>query len=69
MKCPLCGSQKFYVKDPEDEYEIHIFSTMDGTLCFDPDTDASSAPAVGPNTETYCNQCAWHGKLNAIHSL
>jgi hypothetical protein len=66
MKCPVCRSQKFYVKDPEDDYETHRFRIQDGAVLFDPDADASNAPAVSSDTETFCNQCAWHGKLNAL---
>ncbi|RPJ15688.1 MAG: hypothetical protein EHM30_08240 [Desulfobacteraceae bacterium] len=66
MKCPACRSENFYLKDPEDEYEIHPFRIKDGVVCFDPDTDILNAPAVSSDTETFCNQCAWHGKFNAL---
>ena len=26
MKCPQCGCEKFYVKDPDDEYETYEFA-------------------------------------------
>ncbi len=25
MKCPACGSQSFYTRDPEDQYNIFGF--------------------------------------------
>jgi len=25
MKCPFCGCQSFYLKDPDDEYETYEF--------------------------------------------
>ena len=37
-KCPYCGSQSFYVKDPQDQYEIferHIDIKGGGWLEFD----------------------------------
>ena len=31
MKCPTCGSQRFFVKDPEDEDDTHEFDLEDRT--------------------------------------
>jgi hypothetical protein len=66
MKCPLCRSAHFYVKDPEDAYEMYTFNCGDGSICFDPDVDPSLAPTIGAETETFCNQCAWHGKFQEL---
>jgi hypothetical protein len=66
MKCPACRSENFYLKDPEDEYEIYSFSIKDGSVCFDTDSDSPKAPAMCDDTETYCNQCAWHGKFGLL---
>jgi hypothetical protein len=64
MKCPDCNSEKFYVKNPEDEYEVFTFQCPDNVVCFDADVDEAAAPEVGSDTETYCERCAWHGKLS-----
>ncbi len=64
--CPICGCEEFYVKDPEDEYEVYEFSCENGEVCFDPDTDKESAPDIGDETETYCNRCSWHDKLETL---
>jgi hypothetical protein len=61
MKCPVCGSLKFFVKDPADEYETHEFDLRDGQAVF-PD----ESQEVLPVTETYCNRCAWHGKFEML---
>ena len=65
MKCPLCGCEKFFVKDPEDEYETHEIGLNEGqvALC---DADAAGDLKIVPDTETYCNKCAWHGKLREL---
>lgn len=64
--CPICGCEEFYVKDPEDEYEIYEFSCENGEVCFDPEADKENAPDMGAETETYCNRCSWHDKLETL---
>ena len=34
MKCPVCGSLNFFVKDPDDEYETFEFELKDATIVF-----------------------------------
>jgi len=63
MKCPTCGCETFYVKDPEDEFEIHEFSCSEGMIEFSDDIDAQDRPDIKADTETFCNKCAWHGKF------
>jgi hypothetical protein len=66
-KCPYCGSQNFYVKDPEDQYEIFEFDLQGGKVQFKPGEEESSPPpAIGDDTETYCDPCSWHGKFNTL---
>ena len=69
MKCPLCRSQHFYVKDPEDAYETYAFNCDEGSICFDPDVDPSRIPTRDSGTETFCNQCAWHGKFQEMKQV
>jgi hypothetical protein len=66
MKCPDCKSERFYVKDPDDEYEVYTFSCPDDVVCFDEEVDAGEAPAVDAGTETFCERCAWHGRLSDL---
>ena len=66
MKCPTCGCEKFYLKDPDDEYEIYTFTVQDGSVSFDPDQEDSSRPEVTQKSEAFCDRCAWHGKLKSL---
>jgi len=66
MKCPVCGCEKFYVKDPDDEFDCYAFECKEGEICFEPDVDPSEAPGVEDDTETYCNRCAWHDKFRTL---
>jgi hypothetical protein len=65
-KCPLCGCEKFYVKDPDDEYETYAFECRDGEVCFDPEAEACNPPTPGSDTETFCDRCAWHDRMDAL---
>lgn len=65
-KCPLCGSESFYVKDPVDEFEIYEFDLKEDGIVFDVEVDESELPELGEESETYCNKCAWHGKLKML---
>ena len=65
--CPCCGSQGFYVKDPEDQYEIFEFDLQGGKVQFKPGEEATSSPPdIRDDTETYCGTCSWHGKFNSL---
>jgi hypothetical protein len=61
MKCPVCGSLKFFVKDPADEYETYEFDLKDGQVVF-----PAESKEVRPETETYCHRCAWHGRFETL---
>ena len=65
MKCPVCGSVKFYVKDPDDEYETYVFEYVDGEIRPGADGSGSELPEISEETETFCDVCAWHGKLKS----
>jgi hypothetical protein len=41
MKCPVCGSLNFFVKDPEDEYETHEFELKGDSVVFDSEAEDS----------------------------
>jgi hypothetical protein len=64
----MCQCEHFYVKDPEDEYNFYKFSCRDGDIRFEEAVDAAEVPKVHNETETYCIQCAWHGKFDALKS-
>lgn len=66
MECPLCGCQDFYVKDPDDEFETHGFNVASGEVRFSSDSQDAPPPNVQGTTETFCNRCSWHGKLQEL---
>lgn len=66
MKCPLCRSVDFYIKDPEDEYETYEFKLKNGQVAFRSEYETAAAPEVQDQTEAFCNKCSWHGKLKDL---
>ena len=66
MKCPQCGCENFYIKDPDDEYESYEFSWRDGNVEFSADLDSSGCPEVCDDTETFCDKCSWHGSFKEL---
>ena len=66
MKCPTCGCQKFYIKDPEDKYETHPIELKEGGMVAFCDQTATDGLQIQPDTETYCDRCLWHGKLRQL---
>jgi hypothetical protein len=63
MKCPMCGGERFFMKDPDDPYETYPFEFIDGQLTFDPEVETDNPPKIRDDTETFCEKCVWHGKL------
>ena len=63
-KCPICGCRNFFVKDPDDEYETHVFSVSDGTVAFS-QADGGTPPVDG-QTRIRCDDCTWSGCLDDI---
>ena len=66
MKCPFCRSQSFYVKDSEDEYQIHEFTWEEGGIVFPEEMDRADAASIGRETRIYCHRCAWQGKMDEV---
>lgn len=64
MICPDCGSQEFYVKDPEDQYNISEFELIDGEIVHS--TAEQDLFNIVDDTETFCNRCAWHDKFKTL---
>jgi hypothetical protein len=65
-ECPICGCEEFYVKDPDDGYETYEFQCEDGKIFFAPETDQEKIPDIKDETETHCNHCSWHDKLEKL---
>jgi len=66
MKCPVCGSLNFFVKDPDDEYETREFELKGQDVVFNPEAAESDSPEVKSNTEVFCEKCAWHDKFQEL---
>jgi hypothetical protein len=66
MVCPICGCEHFYVKNPDDEYEICEFDLKSGQAVFTSEEDESWRPELTEATVSYCDNCAWHGKLSEL---
>ena len=64
MACPICKSDQFYVKDPEDEYDIVEFEIKDGQVTIT--DDEADADDIDPAREIFCQRCTWHGKKDAL---
>lgn len=66
MKCPDCGCERFYVKDPTDQYNLFEFDLIDGVIVpIDKESEANHLE-VQEETETYCDKCAWHDKFESL---
>lgn len=67
MKCPVCRCEKFFVKDPEDEYETYEIEMKAGLVAFcDPDEAEAGDFEIEAGTEAYCDKCTWHGKVQDL---
>jgi hypothetical protein len=65
-QCPLCGSIRFYVRDPEDEFETIEFDIENGCPHFDPDRKDDENPEIDEESPIYCDRCTWHGPLGNL---
>lgn len=65
-KCPYCSSQSFYVKAPQDEYEIYEFDLKGGEILPSPENLETDWPDINGDTETYCSKCSWHGQFKTL---
>jgi hypothetical protein len=65
-KCPVCGCEQFYVKDPDDGFDVYEFECRAGQVCFDSDADTAQCPDINDETEVFCNSCAWHDSFEKI---
>jgi len=66
MKCPDCGTDHFYVKDPEDQYNISEFNLAKGKIEYVEPEDDGEQVEVSEDTEVFCNKCAWHDKFKTL---
>ena len=68
-KCPACGSESFYTKDPEDQYNIFDFDLKEGKIIFKVEDTESNPPDIVEETETFCKRCAWHDNFRMLKQV
>ena len=66
MKCPTCGSENFYVKDVDDEYEIYEFTCSEQGIEFSANINKENVHKIKNETITFCKKCAWHGDFSKL---
>ena len=66
MQCPFCGYKRFYIKDPDDEYETYEFDVKEGRVRFSEDIEKTEIPEISEETQAYCNKCSWNGKIKEL---
>lgn len=64
MKCPDCGATQFYVKDPEDQFNLSEFTLSQGTVEY-LDTNDQNIEFT-EESEVFCDRCAWHDKFKLL---
>ncbi len=64
--CPYCGAKHFYVKDPEDQYNIFNFSLADGAIEYSDTAAGADNIQLSEDTEIFCEKCAWHDKMKTL---
>ncbi len=66
IQCPDCGANEFYVKDPQDKFNIFEFNLVEDKIVhLDVDTE-EPIPNILDETHTYCQRCSWHGKFKIL---
>jgi RNase P subunit RPR2 len=65
VKCPVCGSINFFVKDPADEYETYDFELKGDSVVFNPGA-ADLGLEIKPDTEVFCERCSWHDRFQEL---
>jgi hypothetical protein len=66
VKCPVCGSLNFFVKDPDDEYETYDFELKSEEVAFNREAAESNRPEMKSDTEVFCEKYSWHDKFQEL---
>lgn len=56
IKCPICGSRKFYLKESPEAYESYEFEIQGAEPVF-----LEEALELTPASQVYCCRCTWQG--------
>ena len=66
MKCPVCGSLNFFVKDPDNEFETYEFELKGEAVIFNAGVGDSDSAEVKSDTKVFCEKCSWHDKFQEL---
>jgi hypothetical protein len=66
LACPICKSNDFYSKNPDDDYDMFEFTFENGRIQYEDGRAESNAPRMSEDPEIYCQRCAWHGKITSV---
>jgi len=66
MACPVCKSTHFYVKDPDDAFEIYEFEYIQGGTRFSDPQASDYMPEITDESEIFCQRCSWHGNKSKV---
>lgn len=59
QECPICKSKYFFVRDPEDKYEVIPFELAAKGAVFIDGYDPSTE--LYPEWKVFCDHCSRHG--------
>ncbi len=63
-KCPTCKCKQFYLKNPEDQYDVYECEYKKGGPIFNNESEIPFE--LNNKTEVYCEACAWHDKMDTL---
>ncbi|MFP4629983.1 MAG: hypothetical protein ACLFMQ_04565 [Desulfohalobiaceae bacterium] len=65
-KCPVCRRQTFYIQDPMDQFEYHIFEMTEQGPVFEEGINPEAE--LYPERKIFCEHCSWHGTYGQLLS-
>ena len=66
MKCPVCGCEYFYVKNPDNPHKYYQFTCKDGEVHFSAEVNEDEVPEITDEIQTHCVQCVWQGEYGKL---
>ena len=61
IKCPICGSQRFFLKEAPEAYESYEFTLRGQEPVFE-----DEAGELTPTSQVYCCRCTWQGPWQSL---
>jgi len=56
MKCPVCGCEYFYVKNPDNPHKYYQFTCKNGETHFSAEVNEDEVPEITDEIQTHCVQ-------------